>query len=40
VNNESVIKYDLEDRLIGFAIKIIELVEELPQSKAGNHIAG
>ncbi len=33
-------KYDLEDRLIEFAIKIIELVEELPQSKAGNHIAG
>ncbi len=33
-------KYDLEDRLIEFAIKIIELVEELPKNRAGNHIAG
>ncbi len=33
-------KYDLEDRLIEFAIRIIELVEELPKSRAGNHIAG
>ncbi len=36
----SVKKYDLEDRLIEFAIKIIELVEELPKNRAGNHIAG
>jgi four helix bundle protein len=35
----SVKKYDLEDRLIEFAIRIIELVEELPKSRAGNHIA-
>ena len=33
-------RYDLEDRLIEFAIKIIELVEELPKNRAGNHIAG
>ncbi len=33
-------KYDLEDRLIEFAIRIIKLVEELPQNRAGNHIAG
>jgi hypothetical protein len=33
-------KYDLEDRLIEFAIKIIELVEELSKNRAGNHIAG
>jgi hypothetical protein len=33
-------KYDLEDRLIEFAIRIIELVEELPKNRAGNHIAG
>ncbi len=36
----SVKKYDLEDRLIEFAIKSIELVEELPKNRAGNHIAG
>ncbi len=36
----SVKKYDLEDRLIEFAIKIIELVEELPKNRAGNPIAG
>ncbi len=33
-------KYDLEDRLVEFAIRIIELVEELPKNRAGNHIAG
>ncbi|MGR3301402.1 MAG: four helix bundle protein [Candidatus Scalindua sp.] len=36
----SVKKYDLEDRLIEFAIGIMELVEELPKTRAGNHIAG
>jgi hypothetical protein len=32
-------KYDLEDRLIEFAIRIMGFVEELPKSRAGNHIA-
>jgi len=31
---------DLEDRLIDFAVKIINLTESLPKSKTGNHIAG
>lgn len=31
------IKYDLEDRLIGFAISIMNLVEKLPQTYAGKH---
>ena len=31
---------DLEDRLIDFAVRILNLVEALPKSKAGNHIAG
>jgi four helix bundle protein len=30
---------DLEDRLIDFAMRIINVVEALPKSKAGNHIA-
>jgi len=29
----------LEDRLIDFAVSIIGVVESLPESKAGNHIA-
>ncbi len=36
----SIKKYDLEDRLVGFAIRIMELVEGLPKNRAGNHIAG
>ena len=30
----------LEDRLIEFAVGIIGVVESLPGTKAGNHIAG
>ncbi len=30
----------LEDRLLEFAAKIVRLVELLPNTKAGNHIAG
>ena len=33
-------KYDLEDRLIDYAVRIIHLSEQLPESKAGKHIAG
>jgi four helix bundle protein len=32
--------YDLEERLLEFASRIIKLVENLPKSRAGNHIAG
>ncbi len=31
--------YDIEDRLIDFAVRIIELVESLPKTRIGNHIA-
>jgi four helix bundle protein len=30
----------LEDRLVSFAVRAIEVVESLPDSKAGRHIAG
>ena len=30
--------YDLEERLIEFAVDVIDIVEVLPNSKAGNHI--
>jgi len=33
-------KYDLEKRLIDFAVRIINVVEALPNTRAGNHIAG
>jgi len=33
------VKYDLEDRLVEFAVRIIRISESLPGSKAANHIA-
>ncbi len=33
-------KFDLEDRLIAFAVLIIKITETLNNTKAGNHIAG
>ena len=33
-------KYDLEERLLEFAAKIISLVEQLPKTRAGNHVSG
>ncbi len=33
-------KFDLEDRLVDFAVRIINVVEALPDSKAGRHVAG
>ena len=33
-------KYDLEDRLLEYSVRIIRLVECLPNTKAGNHVAG
>ena len=31
---------DLEDRLVDFAVRVIGVVEALPDTKAGRHIAG
>jgi four helix bundle protein len=33
-------KYDLENRLIMFAVSIMDVVDVLPNNRAGNHIAG
>ena len=30
---------NLEDRLVDFAVRVVNVVEALPDSKAGNHIA-
>ncbi len=32
--------FDLEERLIDFAVRIIRTAESLPKTRAGNHIAG
>ena len=31
-------EYDLQDRLVDFAVRIISVVEALPNTRAGNHI--
>ena len=31
--------YDLEERLLQFSTRIIRLVEELPNTRTGNHLA-
>lgn len=33
-------KFDLEERLVKFSVAIIELVNEIPNTKAGSHLAG
>src|SRR5437879_12495448 len=33
-------KYDLEDRLLEFAVAVVELTDDLPNTRAGNHISG
>ena len=33
-------KYDLEERLLEYSVSIIKLVENLPNTRAGNHVAG
>jgi hypothetical protein len=32
--------YDLEERLIEYSVRIIKIVEQLPNSRAGNDVAG
>ena len=33
-------KFDLEERLIDFAVRIIHTADSLPKTKIGNHISG
>ena len=32
--------YDLEERLLEYSVKIIKIVEQLPKTRVGNHVAG
>ena len=33
-------KHDLEERLINFAVLIVEIVETIPETRAANHLSG
>ncbi len=32
--------YDLEERLLEYSVRIIKIVEQLPNAKVGNHVGG
>jgi len=32
-------KFNLEDRLVNFSVLVIEIANEMPKTKAGNHLA-
>ena len=34
------VAYDLEERLLEYSVRIIKIVEQLPNTKTGNHVAG
>jgi len=38
--NEKERNYDLQERLIEFAVRVLNAVESLPNSRVGNHVAG
>jgi four helix bundle protein len=40
IMNAPVKKYDLEERLLNYAVAIVRLVENLSKTRAGNHVAG
>jgi len=40
MNPEKTTKYDLEDRLIEFGSRVINLVESLPNTVTGKHLGG
>ncbi len=33
-------QYDLEERLLDYSLRIIRVVDELPNTRTGNHVAG
>ena len=40
VNERQKQRYDLEERLLEFSVRIIKIVEQLPNNRTGNHVAG
>ena len=39
MGTEEKLKYDLEERLLGYAARIIRLTDALPRTRAGRHVA-
>jgi len=37
---QNINKFDLEERLIEFSVLVIEIVNEMPKTRAGNHLSG
>lgn len=33
-------KYNLEERLLAYSVRVVKVVEQLPNSRTGNHVAG
>ncbi|MBN1184859.1 MAG: four helix bundle protein [Bacteroidales bacterium] len=33
-------KFDIEERLVDFSVMIIDMVKDIPNTKAGNHLEG
>ena len=40
MNEKDQRNYDLQERLIEFAVCVLNVVESLPNSRVGNHVAG
>jgi four helix bundle protein len=40
MGNNKMNKFDLEERLINFAVMIVEICENMPDTRASNHLAG
>ncbi|MHC4176992.1 MAG: four helix bundle protein [Planctomycetota bacterium] len=40
MNEKASRDFDLQDRLIGFAVRVMNVVEALPNNRIGNHVAG
>lgn len=40
MNEKQERNYDLQDRLIDFVVRVLNVIESLPSTKAGSHIAG
>lgn len=39
-NVEGTRNFDLQERLISFAVRVMNVVEALPENRIGNHVAG
>ena len=40
LNQQRSQEFDLQERLIGFAVRVMNVVEALPDNRIGNHVAG